>query len=155
MSPPPGVIPLWINGHQRSASDGATFEVRNPQNQRVVSVSASASSEDCQNAVRTAGEAFKAWEHTSVATKRAIFLKAADLIATDRYRQKIAAAVTEETGAVSAWGALNATASATQLRESAQLAGQLKGETWPSGYPGATVLMQRRAMGVILAIAPW
>jgi acyl-CoA reductase-like NAD-dependent aldehyde dehydrogenase len=39
---------LWINGQRREASDGKTFDVRNALTGEVVSVSASASSQDCK-----------------------------------------------------------------------------------------------------------
>lgn len=155
MSTSPSFVPLWIRGQQRPASDGATFEVRNPQSHKVVSVSASATSDDCKAAVQAAGEAFKTWEHTPMAVKRKIFLKAAELLETEKYAQEVLSAVMEETASEKSWAIATGGASARAIREITYAVPELKGESWPSAYPGATVHMQRRAMGVILAIAPW
>jgi acyl-CoA reductase-like NAD-dependent aldehyde dehydrogenase len=155
MSASPNFVPLWINGQQRAASDGATFEVRNPQSGKVVFVSASATSDDCKAAVHAAGEAFKTWEHTPMTVKREIFLKTADLSESEKYAQKAMSAVMEETASEKSWAGAVTGAMAGTLREVTYAVPELKGETWPSASPGATVYMQRRAMGVILAIAPW
>lgn len=150
----PNFVSLWINGRQCPASDGQTFEVRNPQSQRVVSVCASATSDDCKAAIFAAGEAFKTWEHTPITLRRGIFLKAAELLESAQYSNKVLSTVMAETAAERTWVNSNTRGAVNLLREMTTFAAQLKGETWPSVYPRATALMQRRPMGVILGIAP-
>ncbi|THH08411.1 hypothetical protein EW145_g2724 [Phellinidium pouzarii] len=149
-------VPLWINGQRRSASDLGTFEVRNPLSGKVVGSSASATSQDCKDAVEAAGKAFETWESTPAPSKRAVFLKAADLIQTEKYKKKITQSLQEETAAVEMWSRINMAGSLAALLEAASMASQVKGEIFPSpSATGGLTLIQRRAHGVILSIAPW
>ncbi len=72
--------PLFIDGEWRPASNGATFDISNPATGKVVGTSASASAEDCVTAIEAAGRAFKTWEHSHLAVRRDVFLRAADLL---------------------------------------------------------------------------
>ncbi|TDL25407.1 ALDH-like protein [Rickenella mellea] len=58
---------LWINGRTRAASTNHTFEVHNPLRKKIVSVCASATSEDCKDAVEAAAHAFTTWEQVNPA----------------------------------------------------------------------------------------
>ncbi|KAI5118594.1 hypothetical protein M0805_004169 [Coniferiporia weirii] len=149
-------VPLWVNGQRRSASDKATFEVRNPLNNKVVGISASATSQDCKDAVEAAGKAFESWENTPAAQKRAILLTAADLIVTEKYKKRLIQAQQDETAAVDVWALLNVMGSRNNILEAASLASQVKGESFPSSSVlGGHAIVQRRAHGAILSIAPW
>ncbi|KIK67878.1 hypothetical protein GYMLUDRAFT_36676 [Collybiopsis luxurians FD-317 M1] len=148
--------PLFIDGKQVPASDGKTFEVRNPLTNQVVGTSASATSEDCQNAIVAAGKAFKTWEHSSLGERRDILLKAAELIKLEKYKSVISTAIIEETAAAPPLSAINWAGSLSLLSDSVTLTNELGGFTHPSGkIRGATVHVERRAMGVIFATAPW
>ncbi|KAL5476695.1 hypothetical protein ACEPAI_2881 [Sanghuangporus weigelae] len=152
----PDIVPLWINGQRRPASDGGTFEVRNPLTKDVVITSASATSQDCKDAAEAAGRAFDAWERTPAAQKRAILIKAAELIQTDKYKDKITKALWDETAASKELVMINIRGGHVNLLESASLASQVKGTSFPSSNaPGGHVIVQRRAYGAILSIAPW
>ncbi|KAF9564492.1 ALDH-like protein [Agrocybe pediades] len=155
MAAPP-IAQLYINGQFVPASNGETFEVRNPYSGKVVTVSASATSADCKAAVDAAAEAFKTWERTTLATRRDIFLKAADLVKTDKYRDMIIESTKEETDAASYYAYFNWFMAADALRTQAALVEKLRGEIYPSGVvPGAEILAERRALGVVFGIAPW
>jgi len=147
--------PLFIDGQQLPSSDGSTFEIRNPFSKVVVGNSASATSEDCQNAIISAGKAFKTWEHSSLDERCDIFLRAAELLKLDRYKDRILKDVIEETAAApvfAKWG----TFASGLLHDIATLINELGGVCFPSRrVKGGTVAIERRAMGVILAIAPW
>ncbi|KAF8156920.1 Aldehyde/histidinol dehydrogenase [Crassisporium funariophilum] len=152
----PPLTQLYIDGQFVPSSNGATFEVRNPYSGQVVGHSSSASSSDCKAAIEAAAKAFKTWESTSMNQRRDIFLKAADLVKTEKYVTKIMASVQEETSAAEYWGTFTWIGTSNFLRTQAGMLDQLKGETFPSGsIPGAQVVAQRRAMGVIFGIAPW
>lgn len=171
-STPITFTPLFINGEHKSSSTNTTFSVINPYSNEVVGLSASASSQDCQDAIESAGRAFETWENTSHATRRDIFLKAADIASSERYKKKIMEAMASETAATPSFGAFNWAPTATALRTTAALVNELKGETFPS-TTGGTVMVQRKATGVVygsglitskyitnvlvisLGIAPW
>jgi acyl-CoA reductase-like NAD-dependent aldehyde dehydrogenase len=146
----PPFTPLYIGGQKTSSSEGSTYEVRNPFSGQVVGVSASASSGDCKAAIESAAHAFKTWESTSPSERRDIFLRAADLIALDVYREKIKQAIQEETACVDYWCNYNWAGAANYLRVISGFVNELRGGTFPSGtVPGARVETHRRAMGVM------
>lgn len=147
-------VPLWINGERKAASDGRTFIVRNPQTNEVVSISASATKKDCEAAILAANASLESWERTSAATKAAIFRRAA-LLASEKYRDKIIEANISETATSPLWAAIDAMSTVGYFQHAADLPERIKGETWPSETPGAIAMIQRRPMGVVLAIAPW
>lgn len=142
--------PLYIAGKKVPASDGSTFEVKNPFSNEVVGICASASSDDCLNAVLAAGEAFKTWEHSPINERRDIVLRAAQLAKSDKYKTKISDAVTEETAAVPSMALFNWAGAITALQDMVMLVNELHGLNFPSGkVKGASVVVERRAMGVM------
>ncbi|KAI0919057.1 hypothetical protein AcW1_003468 [Taiwanofungus camphoratus] len=147
--------PLYIDGQERAASTHATFTVRNPYTKAVVTLAASASSQDCKDAVEAAVRAFGIWEHTPFSTRRKYFLKAADLLSTERFKEKVHTAIQDETAAGASVADFNLYLADEALHEAASLVTQLRGETFPSMVPGGQVIAQRRAQGVIFSIAPW
>jgi len=52
---------LFIDGESRPASNGKTFEVRNPYTGKLVGLAASATSDDCRGAIEAAGKALVSW----------------------------------------------------------------------------------------------
>jgi acyl-CoA reductase-like NAD-dependent aldehyde dehydrogenase len=157
-------VPLYIDGQWRPASTDETFEVRNPQSNKVVGTSASASSQDCKDAVEAAAKAFTTWEHVSLSQRRDIFIKAADILR-DKYKDKVSAAVADEIAAtswvhidlmVSTAGLyhldmfnLESKSSDRNLRFIASSVNELNGEAIPSFLPGAHTFVQRRPHGVM------
>jgi len=147
---------LLIDSEFRPSVSDKSFEVYNPYSGIAVGLAASATSEDCKDAVEAAGNAFVAWEHSSFELRRDILLRAANLLETGRYREKVISAMHEEmAGPPDVMEFYNIKVAALFLRYAAGLVGELKGETFPSWIPGSFVMTQRRAMGVILAISPW
>ncbi|KAF8869639.1 Aldehyde/histidinol dehydrogenase [Gymnopilus junonius] len=154
MSPP--LTQLYINGQWVPSSTGDTFKVHNPYSGDVVGLSSSASSDDCKTAIKAASEAFKTWRHTPLTLRRDIFLKAAEIIQSEKYKNKIMQSVAEETAAAAYWGVYNSMHPVNFLRTQAGSLSLLNGEMYPSGnVPGAQVITRRRPMGVVFAIAPW
>ncbi|KAF9476799.1 aldehyde dehydrogenase [Pholiota conissans] len=147
---------LYINGNYVPSSSGETFEVLNPFSGQVVGKAASASSADGKAAVDAAAKAFKTWEYSSHNDRRDVLLRAANLLESEKYRNKIVQCMAEEVAAPLYWSMFNVMGSANLLRTQAGVVERLKGEIFPSGtVPGAQVISQRRAMGVIFCIAPW
>ncbi|KAK0204225.1 Aldehyde/histidinol dehydrogenase [Desarmillaria ectypa] len=151
--------PLFINGQKVSSSD-KTFDVVNPYSHAVVGRAASATSADCLAAIGAAHAAFKMWEHSPLQQRKDILVKAADILSTERYKQLILQSMKEETAAPIGFCMFNWDSSHQFLRDTAKLGDILGDERTASGrVPGAEVLVQRRAMGVMqvvfFGIAPW
>ncbi|KII91291.1 hypothetical protein PLICRDRAFT_173167 [Plicaturopsis crispa FD-325 SS-3] len=153
---PAPFTPLWINGQPRPSSTNETFEVRNPYTHELVGTAASASSQDCKDAVDAAAKAFVTWENTPIPQRREVLLKAADALASDKFKKAVIDAGKQETATIDLWVNANWAATVQALRTAAGFVNELKGETFVSGaVPGAQVFVQRRAIGVIFSIAPW
>lgn len=145
--------PLFIDGVWRPASSSSTYDVRNPFSGEVVGTAASASAEDCAAAVEAAARAFPVWERTPASVRRDIFLRAADLLATERYKEKIALSAREEVAGTDDMMPFSYYGQINLLRSYASLNAQLKGETFESVLSGGRVFAQRRAIGVVYVFA--
>ncbi|KAG7447024.1 aldehyde dehydrogenase [Guyanagaster necrorhizus] len=148
--------PLFINGQKVPSSDNETFDISNPYSHAIVGRSASATSADCLAAIDAAHTAFKTWEYSPLQQRKDLLIKAADILSTGRYKQLILQSMKEETAAPIDFCMYNWGSSQLFLRDTAKL-GDLMGDerTASDRVPGAEVLVQRRAMGVIFGIAPW
>ncbi|PSR82610.1 hypothetical protein PHLCEN_2v6043 [Hermanssonia centrifuga] len=146
-------IPLFIDNDYRSGD--VTFEFRNPYTGQVAGIAASATSQDCKDAIESAGRAFVKWEHSPLEQRRDIFLKAADLLESPEFKDVIISAMRAETAMVEEMTVHNIEDAAMFMRKVAGMTNQLKGETFSSTVSGGHVVAQRRAKGVILSIAPW
>ncbi|KAG6891624.1 hypothetical protein C0992_001309 [Termitomyces sp. T32_za158] len=147
------LTPLFINGELKSS--GPTFDVISPGSGLVVGQYISATAEDCKAAVDAAATAFETWQHSTIAERRAIFLKAAQLIDTDKYKDIVLQANHEETAPSDAWPALVWGVASPTLRQVSELVGDLKGQLLPSVTPGGQLEILRKPMGVILSVASW
>ena len=105
--------------------------------------------DDSKKAVDSAAEAFKTWQFTSPAAKAAIFRKAAEIIKTDKYADKITQSVVEETACGERWARIvNVEILPGFLFEAAEAAYTVKGEILPSDV-GAQSFVQKLPMGVM------
>lgn len=73
-------VELLIGGQSRPASTEARFERRNPVSGEVVTRAAAASLQDADDAVAAAAAAFPAWAALAPGKRRALLLKAADIM---------------------------------------------------------------------------
>ena len=146
-------IPMLIGGEHQQASNGATFERRNPLDGSVATTAPAATVADAVAAVKAAADAFPAWAATGPGERRALLLKAANAL-----RAKTAAfekAVPAETGGSAMWAGFNVHLAADMLTEAAALTTQISGEVIPSEVPGSLAMGVRQAAGVVLGMAPW
>ena len=146
-------LTMLINGLHVSAEKGATFERRNPLDGAVVTRAPAASAADAVAAVEAAAQAFKTWSQTGPGQRRALLLKAADML--EAKTPQFIQAVCAETGATGMWAGFNVMLAAGMIREAASLTTQIAGEVIPSDVPGSLALGVRQAAGVVLGIAPW
>ncbi|MDO8252176.1 MAG: aldehyde dehydrogenase [Rhodoferax sp.] len=146
-------ISLLINGTQAAASNGATFERRNPLDGTVATVAPAATVQDAVAAVEAAAKAFPAWSATGPGMRRALLTKAAQAL--EAKAPAFIAAMAAETGATGQWAGFNVHLAAGTLLEAASLTTQISGEVIPSDVPGSLSMGLRQAAGVVVGIAPW
>jgi vanillin dehydrogenase len=100
-----------------------------------------------------AARAFESWSETGPNARRALLLKAADLM--EGRANDFSKLMLEETGATAPWAAVNVRLAAGMLREAAALTTQIAGEVIPADKPGVLAMAIRQPVGVVLGIAPW
>jgi acyl-CoA reductase-like NAD-dependent aldehyde dehydrogenase len=144
---------LIIDNESRDAQDGRTFERRNPLTGDLVTEGAAAGVGDAIDAVKSASKAFSSWSLSGPSERRAVMLRAADII--ERRTPEFVETMMSEVGAAQLWAGFNAFLTAQLLREAAGLATQIQGETIPTDKPGTLSMTVRQPAGVVLSMAPW
>jgi acyl-CoA reductase-like NAD-dependent aldehyde dehydrogenase len=143
---------LFIGG-EWSASEGGTFEDRDPFTGEAVAHVAAGTREDAARAVAKAAEAFPAWSQTVPAERQRIFLKAADGL--EARGQEVVSLLAHETGCTFGFAMFQLGFVAGLLRQTAATAYAPLGQILPSDHPGTLAMGIRRPVGVVGAIAPW
>ena len=146
-------IGLLIDGDERAATGKASFERMDPFTGKLATRAAAASIADANAAVEAAAAAFPAWSKTGPGERRALLLKAADVMASKV--GEFTKLMMEETGATSPWAGFNVMLASNMLREAAAMTTQISGEIIPSDKPGTLAMAIRQPAGVCLGIAPW
>lgn len=144
---------LIIDNKPQDATGGGTFERRHPLTGEVVTRGASANVEDAIKAVESAAAAMESWAQTGPSERRAIMLRAADVM--ERRTPEFAEAMVAEVGATPLWGNFVGFLTGNALKEAAALATQIQGETIPTDKRGAFSMSVRVPAGVVLSMAPW
>lgn len=146
-------VSLLINGVDRPAASGRTYDRLDPFTGDLATTASAAGPEDVAAAIEAASAAFPAWSSTGPGARRAILVKAADMM--DAKVGEFTRLMMEETGATAPWAGFNVMLAANILREAAAMTTQIGGEIIPSDKPGTLAMGVRQAAGVCLAIAPW
>jgi acyl-CoA reductase-like NAD-dependent aldehyde dehydrogenase len=146
-------IALIINNKSRPAKSGKTFDRIDPVNGEIATRAAAGNVVDAIAACDAAAAAFPSWSSTTPTARRALLLKAADVMASKA--GAFAAFMTDETGATGPWGEFNAMLASNILREAASMTTQIAGEVIPSDKPGTLSMAIRQPAGVCVGIAPW
>jgi benzaldehyde dehydrogenase (NAD) len=144
---------MLIGGEARAASNGATFERRNPLDGEVATRAPAATPADAVAAVEAAAKAFPAWSATGPSQRRALLMKAAHAL--EVKGAAFAEAVAAETGGSAMWAGFNVHLAAGMLIEAAAMTTQISGEIIPSDVPGSLAMGVRQPAGVVLGMAPW
>ncbi|MGV2072914.1 MULTISPECIES: aldehyde dehydrogenase [Rhizobium/Agrobacterium group] len=142
-----------IGGKKVGALSGKTFDRIDPFNGEIASRAPASSLDDVKAAIAAAQAAFPAWSRTGPGERRALLLKAADIMASKA--ADFTALMITETGATGPWAGFNTMLAAGVLREAASMTSQIQGEVIPSDKPGTLSMAVRQAAGVCLGIAPW
>ncbi|RDI62666.1 acyl-CoA reductase-like NAD-dependent aldehyde dehydrogenase [Microvirga subterranea] len=146
-------INLLIDHRDVAATGGATFERRDPITGEVASRASAATPADARSAADAAAAAFPAWSKLGPNARRAVLLKAADLL--EGRAGEFVNLMAAEIGATAGWAQFNVKLAAGMLREAASLTTQITGEIIPSDKPGCVAMAVRQPAGVVLGIAPW
>jgi acyl-CoA reductase-like NAD-dependent aldehyde dehydrogenase len=144
---------LIIDNKPQDAAEGGTFERNHPLSGNLVTRGAAATVGDALTAVESAAVAFTSWSKTGPSERRAILLKAADIM--EQRTPELIEAMGSEVGAAPLWAGFNGFLTANLLREAAGLTTQIKGETIPTDKPGTLSMTVRVPVGVVLSMAPW
>ncbi len=117
---------MYINGEWCDAQDGSVYEDSNPYTGEVFARVSAGKRADAKYAVEAATAAFPAWSTSLPAERRALFLKAADILETKQ--QEIVQILGEETGCTFGFAMFQTTFTPGLLREAA-------GSLWTSPSP--------------------
>ncbi len=146
-------IGFIIDGCRAEAAKATTFDRVDPVTGKVATRAAAAGLDDVARIVASAEKAFGPWSETGPGERRALLLKAADLM--ESRVGEFTRLMLEETGATAPWAGFNVHLAAGILREAASLTTQITGEIIPSDKPGILSMAIRQPVGVVLGIAPW
>ena len=144
---------LFIDGNWRDAAGGATHDVINAFTREAVTTQAAAGPDDVGAAITAAADALPGWAATAPEARRAILVRAGDLLA--ERATDIAAVVAEETGGTFGWGMFNVGLAADILRAAGSVAVVSGDAPVATDVPGLESLAVRRPVGVCVGIAPW
>ncbi len=142
-----------IDGIDVTASNGASFERRDPVTGKIATRAAAATLSDVNLVASAASRAFETWSNTGPGERRALLLKAADLM--ESRTADFIRLMQEEIGATAPWAGFNVHLAAGILREAAAMTTQITGEVIPSDRPGVFSMSIRQPVGVVLGMAPW
>ena len=143
----------YIDGGWVDASQGRTFEDRDPYSGAVVAHAPAGGREDARRAVTAAARAFPDWAALPPAEKQRLFLKTADLV--ERRVPEITRTLASETGCGAAFAGFQLRWVTGALRQAAGWVYQPSGEIIPSDMPGAMHMAIRRPLGVVAGFSPW
>ena len=145
--------PLVIDNKEVSSETGKTFQRKDPLSGLTVSTCAAASVNDAERAAESSRTAFKTWSTSAPSERRALLLKAADII--ESKMSDFIAAMKAEVGASELWAGFNVMLAANLFREAASLATQIHGDTIPTDKPNSLSMTIRQPVGPCLSIVPW
>ncbi|MBP2472615.1 acyl-CoA reductase-like NAD-dependent aldehyde dehydrogenase [Crossiella equi] len=143
---------LIVNGTETPAADGRTTPVVSWTGAVLTQVAA-AGPADVTRAVDAAHAAFPAWSALAPTQRRAVLLRAADLL--EERAEEAVRLMAAETGGVRGWALFNVDLGARVLRDAAAVTTQPAGEVLSTDAPGTLSLALREPVGVVAAFAPW
>ena len=144
---------LVIAGTEAPAASGrSTFSV-NPWTGAPYAEVAAGGAPDVERAVSAAADAFESWAATKPAERRAILLRAADLLS--GRAPEVISLMAGEVGGVAPWAGFNVMLAADMLREAAAATTQPVGQVLATNADGVFSVQQRVPKGVVAAISPW
>jgi acyl-CoA reductase-like NAD-dependent aldehyde dehydrogenase len=143
-----------IGGQWVDASDGATFENRNPANpSEVLGTFPRATQEDTHRAIAAAQEALPEWASTPAPIRGAILNEASQIIAARL--DEMAKALTREEGKTLAESRGEVARTRDIFRYYSGEGWRMGGTVLPSNTNGELLYTKRESLGVVSVITPW
>jgi betaine-aldehyde dehydrogenase len=146
---------LYIDGVWRAATSGATRDIIDPLDGRVVRTVAEGDAEDAREAIAAARRAFddSDWPRLPGAERGRLLGRLADAIETDR--EHLAGLETDDTGKTLVESRMDMDDIAGVVRYYAGLADKDAGEVIDPPMSGLTSVVRREPVGVCGQISPW
>lgn len=144
-------LPLLINNE--SITTETTFEVRNPETNRLLYTCAGATSKEAKQAAACAKAAFAEWSSLRPYVRRDILLKASDIMLSRK--EELIGYQCEETGAGRDFVEFTFMLSVSILRDFAGRVSCIEGVVPAVTQEGEGAMVLKQPYGVILGIAPW
>lgn len=144
---------LFVGGGFRDASDGGTFEVRDPATDAHLINVASATEADARTALDIAAAAQPAWAATAPRERGEILRRAFDLI--NDHRERLTALQSLEMGRALADSDAEVTYAAEFFRWFSEEAVRVRGDYRRSPDGRSRIVTVRQPVGPTLAITPW
>ncbi|TQV95580.1 Aldehyde dehydrogenase [Cordyceps javanica] len=145
------VVPLVIGGKDVLTSE--TFDVVSPATGKLLHKSSSADVAEAVAAVDAAAAAFPAWSRSHVDERRAVLLRASDII--KARGDELKTAMQDETASDPAWADINLRIATENIVHAASHLVNLEGRMPAVADPGREAVIIREPYGVIFSIAPW
>jgi betaine-aldehyde dehydrogenase len=148
------VIPMFVDGEWRPASDGGTRDLINPSNGQTIATIAEATADDARTAIAAARKAFDEgpWGSMSAADRAALLFRVADAV--DANRDELMRIDTLNNGKPLRETEYDAIDAANCFRYYAGLATKPHGQTFDVPAPSQTFTV-REPIGVCGQIVPW
>lgn len=144
-------VPLLING--KECAGNSTYEVLNPATSQTQHLAANADVNDVNSAIDAAAAAFETWGQSLPATRRDIFLKAANIM--DTRSAELISYMKSETGADDNWAGFILSLGKECLLAAAGKVASIEGRIPTLSDPAAAGLIVKEPYGVVAAMAPW
>ncbi|PSN71503.1 aldehyde dehydrogenase [Corynespora cassiicola Philippines] len=153
------VVPIWIDGEPQPIDSEDLFPVVSSVQDKPIHYAVSASPASATKACDSAAAAFKSWRKTAPAHRRALLIKAADIL--EQRAQEIAKWQCAETSCPKEFAGFNVKMGPQYVREVAAATSELRGTVpqnnmAPNGEEmGGLTVVVREPVGVVLIIPPW
>ena len=144
---------MYIGGKWVDSTSGETFDDLNPYTGEVYAQVPAGTPEDARQAIDAAKAAFPDWSKSPPGERRAIFLKAADIM--ERRSDELVRAMMEEVGGTIGISMFQMHFVPGLYRMAASAAYEVKGEIIPADHKDSLFLAMRQPAGVVACFAPF
>ena len=146
-------VPLWRDNKALSIDPSRLHPITCSVTGKTVSQYQSATKEEALAACDSASQAFKSWKNASLAQRRNVLNKFADII--ERDAEKFKTLQVEETAAGPLWTARNISSTVNHARETAAVISSMTGTIPHIDKPDTMGFVFKQPVGTVLIIPPW
>lgn len=143
----------YINGRHVSSKSGRAFQIRNPATDDILGSCPESNTEDLNDAIQAASEAFSGWRAQSGRTRSRILKNLFDLIVENKV--DIGKIITAENGKAKGDAEGEALFSSSFFEWFAEEAPRLYGDVVPHSNPSVRTHVIKQPIGVCGLITPW